>query len=482
MNDSSWYESNKTDDPRKLEALSVWYSPLRSKMLRDLFKERKRIDPNIGVLDDFDDEYADFNTVDGDDPEELLASDDTPKKQRPSAFSIIELFFMIASCVLLVVSIICFKYSTDQADEDKGFSVPSVGAYDFDSGNMPEDWQDYFDYIYGGTSSSSVTVPMEPIEDRGDLKLKVANGGEVLTYGQIYDKCSPSVVYIKGGIDGKSSYNWGTGIIASSDGYIITNAHVIDGCNSIEVGISGGKSYDAMLVGYDADTDIAVLKIDAKDLTPAAFAPTSTVSVGDTAIAIGNPLGESYCLTMTDGIVSALDRSVNHEGKTMRLLQTSTAINEGNSGGPLINDKGQVIGITNMKVISAASGVEGIGFAIPTDTVLEIVNAIMADGAVYGRATIGITIGVMPEEIAEYYDIPVGLYVSAVNENSDAYAQGLRKGDIILEVNGRDCTEINDIDEEKNKCEIGDSLRFKIWRDGKTLIVNAAIMDALDLA
>ena len=307
---------------------------------------------------------------------------------------------------------------------------------------MPEDWHDFFEYLYrSGSTQSTATVPMETVSERGSLKLDVVgeNEGETLSYGEIYAKCAPSIVYIKAAVEGKTGYNWGTGIVASSDGYILTNTHVIEGCSYAEVGVYGGKSYDALLVGYDADTDVAVLKIDAKGLTPASFAPSSGVSVGDAAIAIGNPLGEEYCLTMTDGIVSALDRSVNYQGKTMRLLQTSAAINEGNSGGPLINDKGQVIGITNMKIISAASGVEGIGFAIPTDTVVQVVNAIMEDGAVYGRATIGITVGPVTEEIAEYYDIPNGLYVSEVNEKSDAFRQGLCPGDIITRVRLSPC-------------------------------------------
>ena len=273
----------------------------------------------------------------------------------------------------------------------------------------------------------------------------------------------------------------GSGFILTGDGYVLTNYHVIESSNSISVTLYDGKSYDAVLIGYDESSDIAVLKIDAEGLTPVVLGDSDNLNVGDSVVAIGNPLGEEYCLTMTDGIVSALDRSVNYQGKTMRLLQTSAAINEGNSGGPLINDKGQVIGITNMKIISAASGVEGIGFAIPTDTVVQVVNAIMEDGAVYGRATIGITVGPVTEEIAEYYDIPNGLYVSEVNEKSDAFRQGLCPGDIITRVNGKRCTETSDIADAKNKCEVGDKLKFRIWRDGETMDITVRIMDSTDL-
>lgn len=392
-------------------------------------------------------------------------------------FMVIAILLAIAVAVLYAVDI-----NMRQSDDDGlEISLPSGSLYDFDSGNMPKDWHDYMEYIYSGSTASAADISVERVTERGKLNLRIGSGGDTLSYQEIYEKCAPSVVYIKGGSDDSSGYNWGTGIVASADGYILTNTHVIDECDYVEVGTYDGKSYDAKLVGYDSDSDIAVLKIDAKGLTPATFALTDSVSVGDTAIAIGNPLGESYCLTMTDGIVSGLDRSVNYEGRTMRLLQTSTAINEGNSGGPLINDKGQVIGITNMKVISAASGVEGIGFAIPTDTVREVVAAIMDDGAVYGKGTIGITVGAITEDVAEYYDIPNGLYVSEVNEKSDAYAQGMRKGDIIVKVNGKSCTSTNDIAEEKAKCDIGDTLTFRIWRDGKSMTLTVEIMDSQDL-
>lgn len=421
-------------------------------------------------------------------PSEAPADDGKTAKKTARAKKITAVLLallLLASCALSVISIAMHGAATvlpaPEAPSGSGGTAPS---YDFDSGNMPDDWHDFFEYQYGGGQSASDSdVPMDTVKERGRLSLKLvsASEGESLSYGEIFEKCAKSVVYIKGGRTDKVGYSWGTGIVASADGYILTNTHVIEGCDTVEVGVYGGESYEALLVGYDTDTDVAVLKIDAAGLSPASFASSSEVSVGDTAIAIGNPLGENYCLTMTDGIVSALDRSVNYQGKTQRLLQTSAAINEGNSGGPLINDRGQVIGITNMKIISAASGVEGIGFAIPTDTVVQVVNAIMKDGAVYGRATIGITVGPVTEEIAEYYGIPDGLYVAEVNEASDAARQGLMVGDIITRVNGKRCTETSDIAEAKESCEIGDSLSFRIWRDGETLDISVKIMDANDM-
>ena len=176
--------------------------------------------------------------------------------------------------------------------------------------------------------------------------------------------------------------------------------------------LSDGSEHEAKLIGFDASSDIAVIKIDTTGLAAAEFASSSTLSVGDSVAAIGNPLSPDLRLTMTRGIVSALNREINYNGATMTLIQTDASINEGNSGGPLFNSRGQVIGITNMKMISSfGSGVEGLGFAIPSDTVESIVQALIEDGAVYGRVSIGVTVGPVSKDIAQYYDIPQGLYV-----------------------------------------------------------------------
>ena len=183
---------------------------------------------------------------------------------------------------------------------------------------------------------------------------------------------------------------------------------------------------------------------------------------------------------MTDGIISGISRQINHNGTTMNLLQTNAAINEGNSGGALINRSGQIIGITNMKIISS-TGVEGIGFAIPSDTVKAIADSLLENGVVTGRETIGITIGPIPQVVAEYYSIPSGLYVSIINEKSDAYAQGIRVGDIITHANGQEVHENAAISAIKDTLNVGDSINFTIWRDGKTFDATVKLMDANDL-
>lgn len=349
---------------------------------------------------------------------------------------------------------------------------------------LPKNWQDYMDSYYEATETTEKSeIGIAKAEDIGDFSLSLAaSRGETLSSQAIFAKCAPSIVCITAAdSENIEYYSWGSGVILSSDGYIITNTHIIDGCDTVAVELYNGEEFDAKLVGADSLSDISVLKIDAEGLTPAQFAQTSTVSVGDSVAAIGNPLGEAYRLTMTDGIISGISREVNHNGTVMNLLQTNAAINEGNSGGALINSSGQVIGITNMKMVSS-SGIEGIGFAIPSDTLKAITDALVRDGVVTGRATIGITIGPIPEAAADYYSIPQGLYVSVVNENSDAYAQGIRVGDIITHANGEEVHYNSDISAIKDSLSVGDSITFTVWRDGESFDATVKLLDANDLS
>ncbi len=376
-------------------------------------------------------------------------------------------------CLLIVVAGVVFVLS------GLGASVTEFN----DDGN-PKDWHDYMDRVYGGsTPTSAVDVKLPTVSDRGSLTLRMGSGSGALDFSTIYEKCSPSVVGIKvfKGSD-NDYYAWGTGVIASENGYIITNTHVIDGGETAKVVLSDGKEYDALLVGFDASSDVALLKIDAAGLPAAEFASSSTLMVGDSVAAIGNPLGQNLSLTMTRGIVSALNREISYNGTTMSLIQTDASINEGNSGGPLFNERGQVVGITNMKMISnLGSGIEGLGFAIPSDTVKSIVSALIADGKVTGRITIGVTVGPVSEYAAKYYDIPQGLYVSYVTAGSDAEKQGIEAGDIIVSVNGKDAFTTQAVTEAKEGLKIGDSIEFTVWRDGKTFTVNVKLMDASDM-
>ena len=348
---------------------------------------------------------------------------------------------------------------------------------------LPRNWQDYLDEYYSSSATKEqqeIKVPKADVEEPLTLALS-DNSGTSLSTQEIYAKCAPSIVCLTATNSDKISYySWGSGIIVSADGYIITNTHIIEGCDTVSVELYNGDEYEAKLVGADSLSDISILKIDAEGLSPAEFASSSALSVGDKVVAIGNPLGEAYRLTATDGIISGISREVNHNGTVMNLIQTNAAINEGNSGGALINSAGQVIGITNMKIISS-TGVEGIGFAIPSDTVKAIADALLENGVVTGRGTIGVTIGPVPEAAAEYYEIPTGLYVSIVNEKSDAYAQGIRVGDIIIKANGTEVHANSDISAIKETMDVGDSITFTIWRNGDTFDTTVKLMEANDL-
>ena len=371
------------------------------------------------------------------------------------------------------------------AGSDKGFGKSDDREpkdSDKDDNEMPEDWDEFFAGYYTETDTSSAEVNIPRTDAKGGFSLQLVPAGkQQLSLRQLYELCAPSVVAISGYIDGQTGYNWGTGVVLSSDGLILTNTHVIDQCDRATVTLSDDREFEAELIGADTISDIAVLKIQANDLTPAQFGQSANLQVGDPVAAIGNPLGDTFRSTLTDGIISAISRDISYKGRTMALLQTNTALNEGNSGGALFNMQGQVIGITNMKMMSSYSSIEGIGFAIPSATVQEVVNSMVVFGEVRGRPSIGITVGGIPEEAMKQYDLPAGLYITAVLPSSDAYAHGVREGDILTEVNGIPVTKTTDVSEIKDALNVGDTLHFVIWRKGEILEFDVALMDTNDL-
>ena len=278
-----------------------------------------------------------------------------------------------------------------------------------------------------------------------------------------------------------TGYNWGTGVVLSSDGLVLTNTHVIGDCDSAEVVLQGEDRYDAVLVGADTISDLAVLKIEKDGLTPAEFGDSTRLSVGDKVAAIGNPLGDEFTRTLTDGIISAIDRDISYNGRNMALIQTNAALNEGNSGGALFNMHGQVVGITNMKMMSSFSSIEGIGFAIPSSTVKKVVASLVEFGEVKGRPSIGITVGEIPDNALEHYSMPEGLYVAAVSEGSDAEKQGIRVGDVITAVDGQNVTTTGEVVAMKDAHQVGDQMTFSIWRPEGSLEISITLMDTNDI-
>lgn len=389
--------------------------------------------------------------------------------------------------LLIVASAFIFSQSKEpqpgQAGTDGDFGAFLPEGWDQEKG--PEDYGDYqefFDNYYTEDDSSTGenSVPRAPVGTGVTLPFSPTDT-EVLSLQRIYEKCSPSVVAITAEVDDESFY-WGSGIVMTADGYILTNTHMLDDVYKITVTLYNDDEYDALVVGYDAISDIAVLKIDALGLTPAEFADSSSLKVGDKVVAIGNPLGEEFRGTMTDGIISAINRGISYNNHTMTLLQTNAAINEGNSGGPLINMAGQVVGLTNMKMMSYYSSIEGIGFAIPTATLKPIADALIETGTISGRPALGITVGSVPQSASDYYELPEGLYITKVSDGSDAKAQGIQVGDIVTAVNGRQVTTTSEVSAIKDGMQVGETLTLTIYRSGKTFDVTIALVDAGDIS
>ena len=387
-----------------------------------------------------------------------------PRRRKKTAWRIAAVLILVL--VLILGSSLAFSGS---------------GADGSQSGSMPDDWEDYFRNYFEDAQTTTVNTNIPRADLEPGFTIELQEQGEELSLQQLYERCADTIVAITGTVEDESGYYWGTGVIASPDGLIVTNAHIIDGCDSAQVTLYNDESYEAKLVGVDGISDLALLKIDAEGLPAAVFGDVSSIAVGDEVAAIGNPLGEDFRSTLTNGIISAIDRGLNYNGRTMSLLQTNTAINQGNSGGALFNMYGQVVGITNMKMMSYYSSIEGIGFAIPSSTVKSVVDSLAANGEVRGRPSIGITVGAIPEDVSSHYDIPSGLYVSGVQENSDAQLKGVQVGDILTAVNGQEVYTTEDVAAIKDAMAVGDTMTLSLWREGETLEVEIELMDTNDL-
>ena len=265
----------------------------------------------------------------------------------------------------------------------------------------------------------------------------------------------------------------GSGVILSKDGYIVTNHHVIDGASKITVTTRSGKSFEAKLIGSDSATDLAVLKIEAEDLHPAVLGDSSKLNVGDTAVAIGNPLG-SLGGTVTSGIISALDREVTIDNQKMQLLQTNAAINPGNSGGGLFNANGELIGIVNAK--SSGDSIEGLGFAIPVNRAKEIINNLIENGYVKGRASLGVTLVNGSDSFFE--EDTTQVYIYDVSKGSAADKAGLKRGDQILKIDDTSIKDISDVTTIISNHSAGDTIKMTVLRDTQTKTITVTLGEA----
>lgn len=268
----------------------------------------------------------------------------------------------------------------------------------------------------------------------------------------------------------------GSGVIISEDGYLITNNHVIDGASTIQVRTSDGTTYDAVLVGTDSKTDVAVLKINASGLTPVTFGDSDNLNVGETAVAIGNPLGELGG-TVTNGIISAKDRSITLDNQQMTLLQTNAAINPGNSGGGLFNSRGELIGMVVAK--SSGSDVEGLGFAIPSNLVSKIAQELIANGYVTGRPAMGVTVlSIENAQTAMQYGVnSLGVYITDVESGSSAEKAGLQAGDRIISLNNQVVETFADLSVALDNYSVGDTVDIMVSRNGSTVTVSLTLQE-----
>mgnify|MGYP003294638825 CR=1 FL=1 len=329
---------------------------------------------------------------------------------------------------------------------------------------------------------AKLTSLEKKMESAGEVILVPGNTGEngdgLYTPSQVYAANVSSVVLITNRVSGQGgvSVSSGSGFIITEDGFVVTNYHVVEGNGSITVVTTDGTEYPAKLVGGDDANDVALLKVQATGLRAVTLGSSAELAVGDQVAAIGNPLGE-LTSTMTVGYVSAKERDVTTEGFAINMLQTDAAINSGNSGGPLFNMRGEVVGITTAKYSGTSSSgatIEGVGFAIPIDDVIGI----LSDLATYGYVTggyLGVMVSDMSAEAANYYGMPVGAYVEEVTPGFAAQKAGLRAKDIIVELGGYEVRNVNGLTRALRHFKAGDEVTIVVYRGGREVTLTTVL-------
>lgn len=327
-------------------------------------------------------------------------------------------------------------------------------------------------------SRTGKTTVQQSNRTAATVSLKKVDGQTLMSPAEVYASTVNSVVSINcsavsTNIFGQQteSASSGSGFIYTADGYIVTNQHVVANASSINVTLYNGDTYPATLVGSDSDYDVAVLKIDAKDLPAVTLGSSTDVNVGDTVMAIGNPLGE-LTFSMSQGIVSCVNRAINVEGTPFNMIQVDASINPGNSGGPLMNLYGEVVGIVSAKYSSYANTtVEGLGFAIPINDVQSIIKDIIENGSVGNKAYMAITAGTMTQQMAAQYKINAteGVFVYSVEDGGAGDKAGLKLGDVITKLNDTQITSMEDLSAAKKGFKAGDTVTLTVLRDGKEI-------------
>lgn len=431
---------------------------------------------------------------------EYIDTDEIKRKRRK--YGLAKAAAIICCVALISVgSISAYKYvagsdiSALKEDDAQSLTENSVTDTEYSETDYQDSNQD---------EANASIVPDNSDSYSGNSLFELAAKDDAMSIPNIVDKVMPSVVgvsstfevvssssnsiwdyYYGGGQSSTSEVTGtGTGIIMSEDGYIVTNAHVIyddsyGKATAVSVLLSDESQYEATIIGYDVETDLAVLKIQANNLCAAEFGDSDELQVGELVIAIGNPLGFDLFGSVTSGIVSALNREVTINDKDMTLIQTDAAINSGNSGGPLINSYGQVIGINSAKMSSnySSATIEGLGFAIPITDAKSIIDDLVNYGVVKGRPQLGITGENITETMSRYYNVPMGIYVRFITEGGSAAQAGIQAGDIIIGIQGEAVTTTDELNKIKNKYQAGDTITLTISRNNQDMDIDVVLQE-----
>lgn len=405
------------------------------------------------------------------------------------AFSIVIIVIVLILLTAMVIGLFWPSVFGMSPNSQQEAILPPAAGTETETPQLPGgfNWPEGFDWSMGDAQKATPTpLPTPtPVVSAEDRRMPVLDGVVPDLPGvvdnpipDIFDAAAPGVAGILNYVKDKSGklelYGSGTGFFISSDGYVVTNAHVIESAQQITVLLDSGEEVEARVIGSDAEIDICVLKIDKTGLPALALGDSDRVRVGEYVLAIGNPLdADKLANTLTFGIISALSREITIDNYTNEYLQTDAAINFGNSGGPLLNMQGEVIGVNSAKTITAgydafgnAVNAEGIGFALPINQVKDILNSLITKGQVE-RPGIGIVVGTITAAQSESDGIPVGASVESVVKGSPSEKAGLKAGDVIVEANGEAITQQSELVDLVEAMRIGDTLKVKIYREGQ---------------
>lgn len=400
------------------------------------------------------------NYIDWDDSGEYGTGRTTPPKNRGGLLAVLLILIILLCGIITVLGVMNIRlFQKLQVREKKDLAM-SFSAVETQAETTAPTFPEKTILTEKTAGTASIDLAAAPAAEPN-----IPVGGS-LSLQEIYSRSIGSVVSISCILSGGSST--GTGVVLTQDGYIVTNAHVVEKAGVINAQLTDGRILQARLVGLDEPTDLAVLHVDAADLIPAQFGDSTELRVGDTVVAIGDPLGVKFRGTFTNGIISGIDRDVEMNGRVMTLIQTNAALNSGNSGGPLINTFGQVIGINTMKIsaFTDKAGVEGLGFAIPSTTVKDVIEQLITQGYVSGRPTLGIQGEGLSSFYQHYYRIPAGVYITSVSKDSDAWTKGIEDGDILLSINNIRVTNSDELKAALYGLEAGQSVQVIIFRGG----------------